>query len=100
MTLLVTQEQCLAINTASSLGKISFAMRSRSDDAGWRSTEFGASDLSRGDAPKVAPRVRGAVSIGSGATKKTYALMEGRWIPAAEAPTGFLVGAREGSEAE
>jgi pilus assembly protein CpaB len=100
VTLLVTQEQCLAINTAISLGKISFALRSRSDDAGWRSTEFGASDLARGDSPKAAPRVRGAVSIGSGAAKKTYALMEGRWIPADEAPSGFLIGekARSGGQ--
>lgn len=92
VTLLVTQEQCLAINTAISMGKISFALRSRSDDERWGSTAFDAASLAKPESSKRAPQVRGAVSVGSGASRRTYALMDGRWVPADEAPRGFLVG--------
>lgn len=100
VTLLVTQEQCLAINTAVPLGKIAFALRSAKDSEGWRSTHFSSDELSQGK--KVAPKARigGVVSFGSGADRKQYALVDGAWIPADDVPTGFFVkpAEREGHE--
>lgn len=95
VTLLVTQEQCLAINTAVSLGKIAFALRSGADGESWRSKDFDATDLSQSERSPSAPKVQGAVSIGTGASKKSYALVDGKWIPADDIPSGFFVGQRK-----
>ena len=92
VTLLVTQEQCLAINTAVSMGKIAFALRSGADADAWRSKDFDADDLSQPGAVRSAPKVQGAISVGSGASKKSFALVDGKWIPADDVPSGFFVG--------
>ncbi|MEY4669037.1 MAG: hypothetical protein RL518_1736 [Pseudomonadota bacterium] len=91
VTLLVTQEQCLAINTAVAVGKIAFALRSGSDGESWRDGEFDASDLSDREGKKQKPKVQGVVSIGRGDEKRRYALVEGKWIPAESIPDGFFV---------
>lgn len=91
VTLLVTQEQCLAINTAVAVGKIAFALRGRSDDERWRDGDFTASDLSGRDSKVKQAKVEGVFSVGSGAERRRYALVEGTWIPADTMPSGFFV---------
>jgi len=97
VTLLVTQEQCLAINTAVPLGKIAFALRSTKDDERWRSTRLSSDDLT-GSGVKQEPskaRIGGVIAFGSGADRKQYALVDGSWIPADSVPTGFFVDSRD-----
>jgi Flp pilus assembly protein CpaB len=90
VTLLVTQEQCLAINTAVPLGKIAFALRSLRDGEGWRSTHFSSDDLSEGSRDPGKVRVGGVISFGSGAERRQYALVDGAWIKADSVPPGFF----------
>lgn len=100
VTLLVTQEQCLAINTAVPLGKIAFALRSTHDDERWRATHFSSDDLS-GAGGKRAPertRIGGVVAFGSGSDRKQYALVDGNWIPADSVPAGFFLNAPQGAD--
>jgi len=80
VTLLVTQDQCLAINTAVAIGKIAFALRSGSDSNRWDNTEFAATDLSNERTKKGPAKVQGIVSFGDGESKKSFALVDGRWI--------------------
>ena len=88
VTLLVTQEQCLAINTAVPLGKISFALRSSRDAEGWRDTRFAPEDLSPSSG---GAKVEGVVSVGSGRDEQRFALVNGAWLPADSVPEGFLL---------
>ena len=97
VTLLVTQEQCLAINTAVAVGKIAFALRSGSDGDTWRDGEFDAADLSDPKGNKRKPKVEGVISVGRGDERRRYALIEGKWIPADSMPAGFFV-RQEGTE--
>lgn len=90
VTLLVTQEQCLAINTAVPLGKIAFALRSLRDEESWRATHFSSDDLSEGSKDPGKARVGGVISFGSGADRKQYALVDGAWIQADSVPPGFF----------
>jgi pilus assembly protein CpaB len=92
VTLLVTQEQCLAINTAVPLGKIAFALRSAKDDDTWRATHFSSDDLAGKKRAQAKAKVGGVVSFGSGADKKQFALVDGDWIPADDLPKGFDLG--------
>lgn len=89
-TLLVTQEQCLAINTAIPLGRIAFALRSSSDDASWRATRFSSDELSGARKLPSKAHVGGVAAFGVGSERKQYALVDGRWIPADSLPPGFL----------
>lgn len=92
VTLLVTQDQCLAINTAVALGKIAFALRSARDPDTWRTTQFSADSLSYDRKPASSARVNGVVSVGRGAEKKSFALVDGAWVPTESIPAGFLLG--------
>lgn len=98
VTLLVTQEQCLAINTAVPLGKIAFALRSQKDVEGWRETRLSSDDIRGGGKEPERERVGGVVTFGTGSEKRQFALVNGRWIPADTVPTGFF--ARESSRTE
>lgn len=91
VTLLVTQEQCLAINTAVAIGKIAFALRSGADGDRWRDTDFAAADLTANSERKHNLKVQGVVSFGRGAEKRNFALVDGKWMPAETVPTGFFV---------
>jgi len=91
VTLLVTQEQCLAINTAVAVGKIAFALRGGTDSERWRDGHFDADDLSGSSGKKGSAKVEGVISFGKGSAKRNYALVDGRWIPADTVPTGFFV---------
>jgi Flp pilus assembly protein CpaB len=95
VTLLVTQEQCLAINTAVPLGKIAFALRSAKDDESWRATHFSSDELSDVKKPEAKARVGGVVSFGTGTDKKLYALVDGSWLPADDLPPGFFVDSKQ-----
>jgi Flp pilus assembly protein CpaB len=89
VTLLVSQEQCLAINTAIPQGKIAFALRSQRDEQNWGNT-FYTSDQLKGNqtARNVAkPAISGFVTI-NGQNKK-FAYTDGRWVKTEEAPAGF-----------
>jgi Flp pilus assembly protein CpaB len=90
VTLLVTQEQCLAINTAVPLGKIAFALRSLRDEESWRATKFSSEDLSQGAKDTPSAKIGGVVAVGSGAGRKQYALVDGAWIQADTIPPGFF----------
>jgi Flp pilus assembly protein CpaB len=90
VTLLVTQEQCLAINTAVPLGKIAFALRSTHDSDNWRSTQFSADELSTDKKSLNRARVGGVVTFKVGNRSQRYALVDGSWIPTEEVPEGFL----------
>jgi Flp pilus assembly protein CpaB len=95
-TLLVTQEQCLAINTAVPLGRIAFALRSSKDEDSWRDTRFSSDDLSPGKKQTTKTRVDGVVAFGHGDQRKQYALVEGEWIATDTLPAGFSIGAHSG----
>jgi len=100
VTLLVTQEQCLAINTAVPQGKIAFALRSAKDADHWRDTHFSSEDLLQTKKPANKARIDGVISFGEGAERKQYALVDGDWVPADSVPEGFLINskAKEGSQ--
>lgn len=95
VTLLVSQEQCLAINTAVPLGRIAFALRSQKDVEGWRETRLSSDEIRGGAKEDRRERIGGVVTFGSGAERKQYALVNGQWIPADTVPMGFF--ARESS---
>jgi len=93
VTLLVTQEQCLAINTAIPLGRIAFALRGTSDAERWVDTSY-SSDEIKGKS-RVARRenagINGYISIKENGVEKKFALTDGKWLPTQSAPDGFLL---------
>jgi len=94
VTLLVTQEQCLAINTAVPLGKIAFALRSNRDAEGWRDTHFSPEDLPSAHDAEPSMSIEGVVSVGEGRQAQRFALVNGAWLPAHDIPKGFLLANR------
>ena len=97
-TLLVTQDQCLAINTALPMGKIAFALRSNTDEELWTSTIF-TKDKLKGGKISVAENnensINGFITVKdentkSNAEKKQYALRNGKWIKTELVPEGFF----------
>lgn len=100
VTLLVTQEQCLAISTAVPLGKISFALRSSRDEDGWRAHRFSSDEFYEKRHAPSKSHIGGVVSFGKGGDRKQYALVDGRWIPADSVPPGFFVGSDVQREVE
>jgi len=102
-TLLVTQEQCLAINTAIPLGKIAFALRSSEDQEKWTSTKYTADSLRGGSIVKDKKGViNGFVSTKTSQDRKSYALSDGKWIETKVIPDGFFAGKedRKGSNGD
>lgn len=92
VTLLVTQEQCLAINTAIPLGRIAFALRSARDEDNWSDTAF-TSDRLKGvvAAPSKRGSINGYVAVKDGETSQQFALSNGKWLPTESVPDGFRV---------
>jgi Flp pilus assembly protein CpaB len=93
VTLLVTQEQCLAINTAIPIGRIAFALRSGRDEGIWSTTSYSADRL-RGSSLVVDRdgTITGVVSVQGRSSVRSFALSDGKWIPAQSVPEGFFVG--------
>jgi Flp pilus assembly protein CpaB len=79
VTLLVSQEQCLAINTAIPRGRIAFALRSARDQDGWRDPVFNAAQLSgpKESGTEESQAVEGYLTIDG----KNFAVMHGRLVP-------------------
>lgn len=95
VTLLVTQDQCLAINTAIPLGKIAFALRGTQDSDSWNDAQYSADQLRRSGAlvaiEQRKSNVTGYVRL-KGDDSKSFALSDGKWIKAETMPEGFLLG--------
>jgi pilus assembly protein CpaB len=89
VTILVSQEQCMAINTAVPLGRIAFALRSLRDEDSWKNPLYTAERLKGG--PESAPRaqVKGYIKV-SGETQQAYALADDKWVPTEVVPPGFF----------
>jgi Flp pilus assembly protein CpaB len=89
VTILVTQEQCLAVSTAMSHGKIAFALRSNRDDETWRanSRSYLADRLNDGGALGVGypKKIGGFITVG----EKRFALIDDRWVVADQVATPF-----------
>jgi len=91
ITLLVSQDQCLAINTAIPLGRIAFALRSSNDEEQWVDTVFTSDELKNN--PAIEDKngaIKGYVTVND-KVSKAFALTDGKWIPAETRPVGFLV---------
>lgn len=97
VTLLVTQEQCLAINTAIPLGKIAFALRSTRDEEAWSDPEFTAADLQGRQALENVKggSVNGVVSFKGDDKQRSFALTDGKWVKTEVLPEGFFVNGKE-----
>lgn len=93
VTLLVTQEQCLAINTAIPLGRIAFALRSAKDDENWANTAFTAERLKGKSNASIEQRnaINGFLSISGAGGRKGFALSDGKWVETEIVPEGFRV---------
>ncbi|MCB9029481.1 MAG: Flp pilus assembly protein CpaB [Deltaproteobacteria bacterium] len=91
VTLLVSQEQCLAINTAIPLGRIAFALRGTRDQEQWDDTQFTSAQL-KGSSKTLNPNgaVNGFVTLRD-EQGKSYALRNGKWVPTDIIPEGFFV---------
>lgn len=93
VTLLVTQEQCLAINTAIPMGKIAFALRSSRDEESWSDTEFNSSELLAKQIfeKDKSGNIKGVIAIKDDDKEKAFALTDGKWIKTEVMPQGFFV---------
>ena len=81
VTILVTQEQCLAINTAAPLGRIAFALRGTRDGENWKSTEFSSRDLAGdGTGGRAALKIGGRATFTKDGVAREYALVGGSWV--------------------
>lgn len=104
-TLLVTQDQCLAINTAIPMGKIALVLRGIKDHKSWTNTSYSKEQLKRqGQNDTNFPRtINGVVEV-KGAPNdsfksRSFALTDGRWVRTKAHPDGFLIN-READENE
>ena len=99
VTLLTTQEQTLAINTAIPLGQIRFALRGYEDRSGWGTAYFTSDRLKRGAVAAEAPQrsVKGYVSVQQDRSgeRQSYAFVDGKWMPTDGIPDGFFVSKRD-----
>ncbi len=99
VTLLVTQEQCLAINTAIPRGRIAFALRSTQDTEQWINTVYTADHLKQGSTgSEAAEVVTGFVRIEDEGSPKSFALAGGKWTRTEAIPRGFLLNKERNSE--
>ena len=93
VTVLVSQEQCLAINTAIPLGRIAFALRSNRDEEGWEDAVFTSEKLKGGTVSAAEKEtVTGYVALRGDGNARAYALSNGKWIRTEVVPRGFLAG--------
>jgi pilus assembly protein CpaB len=91
VTLLVSQEQFLAISTALGRGKITFALRSSRDEGAWDQHTFSAPSL-RKQGSSATASVSGVMIDDNG---NKLVLTDGRWVKSTVVPEGFLRGANE-----
>ena len=90
VTLLVSQEQCLAINTAIPRGRLALVLKGSEDHTAWSrrimSYESLSPSLGRGRS-----KVAGVVIADS----QKYALVDGRWTVSTSIPAGFFYSQQE-----
>ena len=91
VTLLVTQKQCLAINTAIPLGRIAFALRSANDEANWEENIFSPDNLKGRPIGNKKEVIKAIVSVKgtNGKDDKIFALSGDKWIKSNTIPKGF-----------
>lgn len=97
VTLLVTQGQCLSINTAIPRGRIAFALRGTKDEQNWSDLVFTASQLQQSlpDGERAEQgAITGFVSFSEAGKKRAFALSKGRWVSTEVVPQGTLIGDR------
>lgn len=94
VTLLVGQEQCLAINTAVQQGKIALALRGLSDDTEWSGDTYSSEQLRGGSrsADGATQDISGIVIVKDNGSEKSFALSGRKWVPTEVVPEGFLLG--------
>lgn len=95
VTLLVTQDQCLAINTAIPLGKIAFALRGGRDRETWSRSFFTSDNLKSSDPSSQSKQINGYVSVKNQDGSRSFALSAGKWVETQVVPEGFLVAAEK-----
>ncbi|NLF25787.1 MAG: Flp pilus assembly protein CpaB [Deltaproteobacteria bacterium] len=99
VTLLVTQEQALAINTAVPRGRIAFALRSFDDDERWLDRVYTAERLKGPSAVKRnKSKIKGYISIKGENGQQAFALADGKWIRSRILPEGFFAMGQERHE--
>lgn len=82
VTLLVSQDQCLAINTAQPLGKIAFALRGRSDDQRWDDSSYTSEKLAqKQNFISTKRKINGVATVKDGKGVKSFALSGDQWLP-------------------
>lgn len=93
VTVLVTKEQALAINTAIPRGKIAFALRSLEDNGYWSDKLYKAERLERGNSRgirKEPKSISGYASIKGSKKDYKFALSDGKWLRTKNIPKGYL----------
>jgi len=91
VTLLVTQEQSLAINAAIPMGKIAFALRNNQDEDNWGRKTFSTDMLKNGSVIRDSQGIiRGYVTVNDDAENSSFALTGNHWIKTEVIPEGFL----------
>jgi Flp pilus assembly protein CpaB len=86
-TILVNQEQALAISTGMPHGKLMFFLRNARDEGVWDRREFEASKLDR--SPSAKSTFKGFITVKNGGA--SYALGENGWVSVANPPAGSLL---------
>ena len=92
VTLLVTQDQALAISTAVPRGRIAFALRNLEDEQGWNEKNYTAERLHGRRPDKVSSPIRGYASVRTENGEKRFALSDNAWVRSEVVPEGFMVG--------
>jgi Flp pilus assembly protein CpaB len=96
VTILASQEQVLAINTAIPRGKIAFALRSLGDQEVWRDRVYTAERLQTNKKSiPVKDAITGYATVKFGSDKRAFALADGKWISTNVVPKGYLVAEQE-----
>src|SRR5690606_1867492 len=91
VTVLVSQEQCLALNAAVNLGKIAFALRSSQDEGTWKSPQYEAARLKSLKEAQVFEGARGYIRVKQPDNEiESYTLTGGRWVKSDVRPEGFF----------
>lgn len=80
VTLLVSQEQAMAVTTAIPMGKIAFALRSIGDEGSWSDRRYSKDRLKGKPAGEDSNSIKGYVRI-EGKSPKSFALSGNSWIP-------------------
>ena len=81
VTLLVTQQQALALTTAVPRGKISFALRSKQDADDWYDKDFTPEKLHNHQPQTNKDKtIKGFVAVQTKDGEKKYALTEDGWV--------------------